>query len=173
MNMYNALLATAAHIETRPHLYNFNVTSIPDGSENEGPYGFRASGCILARLAQITGLRVPHADMAAHPLLGVDPGGFFNALQRIMVSDLRLSPDLHAVSSVVPALRRFAELHRIDLEAREYPIPAIPTKVRKIFTMPAPVPNDSYQVYDINTDTIRLVKFETAAATVSALSFAF
>lgn len=173
MNMYNALLATAAHIETRPHLYNFNVTSIPDGSENEGPYGFRASGCILARMAQITGLRVAHADIATQPLLGMPSHEFFGRLQRMMVSDLRLSPDLHAVSSVVPALRRYAELHRAELEAREYPIPAIPTKVREIFAMPAPVPNDSYQVYDINTDTIRLVKFETAAATVSALSFAF
>jgi hypothetical protein len=172
MNMYEAMLATAAHIETRPHLYNFNVTNIPNGSENNGPVGFEATGCILGRLAQITGIRVAHADMATGPLLGMPSSEFFNRLQRMM-GELHLTLDLHAVSSVVPALRRYAELHRIDLEAREYPIPAIPAAVRKIFAMPAPVPYDSYQVYDINTDSMRLVKFEAAAHVVSALSFAF
>lgn len=132
MNMYEAVKAAAAHIGARPHHYSFQITDIP-ADENE-------RGCILGRIAQLVGFQTKHANLVAESLLGVNHMDFFGRVLSLMAPEQKeawVGPTaLDCAALVAPALLRYAERYRAELEMREWPpgaIPAIPKSVREIF----------------------------------------
>lgn len=130
MNMYKAVKAAAAHIGARPQDYSFQITAIP-ADEN-------GRGCILGRIAQIVGFQTKHANLAAESLLGVNHMEFFGLVLDLMTPEKKVwgQDALDCAALVAPALLRYAERYRAELEAREWPpgaIPAIPKSVREIF----------------------------------------
>lgn len=128
MNMYEAILKTADAIEAHPERYNFQVTRIPSDA--------RGSACMLGRLAQICGIKslqhpgIFSADDIPRYLLGIDVSEFFRRITTECYS--RNNNDWQYV---VPALRRYADLYRAELEPRANK-PALPG-VRLIFNPPA------------------------------------
>lgn len=126
MNMYEATKAAAAHIAAHPELYSFQITDIPNDE--------RPRGCILGRIAQIVGYKTTHANYVSE-LLGVGHIEFFGRVLRLMAPECAPwgQSALDHAAYVAPALARYAELYRRELEAREYPPGSIPKAVREIF----------------------------------------
>ncbi len=127
MNVFDALLAVADHIEQRPQLYNFEKVSMPTERDPRA--------CILGRLGEVMGLEVPNADSVAPRALHCMHHEFFNELAAIIYRQTGAPP--HPITPlmnpyVLPAaLREYVTIYRNQER------PAIPDEVRAIFEAPA------------------------------------
>lgn len=127
MNVFDALLSVADHIEQRPQLYNFEKVSMPTAKDPRA--------CILGRLGEVMRLDVANADLVAPRVLGCPHNEFFNELAAIIYrkTGMPQSPmtPLMVSTLVAAALREYVTIHRGEER------PAIPQMVRAIFDAPA------------------------------------
>lgn len=165
MNVFDALLSVADHIEQRPQLYSFEKTTMPTARDPRA--------CILGRLGEVMGLDVANADLVAPRALGCPHNAFFNELAAIIYRKTGMPPSpmtpLMVSTLVSTALREYVTLHRGEER------PAIPAEVRAIFDAPATalevgsVSQWAYvspqwagaspgYVYNLNTDSYVLAK---------------
>jgi len=135
MNLKQAILSAASHIEQYPDSYNFIRGAYP---RNGRP------GCMLAWIGVYFGLqeedvRGDYSDHVARLLGHANWKGFLHELRVLMEGLTQYEQDAHwfyhRSSGAVLCLRLYAKAH--------FPTPGMPASVRAIFEQKCPLPEDT------------------------------
>jgi len=118
MNVRNAILKAADHIEKNPNEFDFMAIGFPEP-------GCKTPGCALGWIGSFLGKRATYGvTLCSEEMLGVSEGGFYNRMRKF---DKNWEYEAGACAR---ALRQYADVHCPATQPRHSGIPA---NIRVIF----------------------------------------